>query len=261
MITLNTTIWEGDFDKVLDEKSWFLNYQNELVKEKTLIINNIKKESLDRLKEKIAKAQKRQKINIIYVNEVKEEAKRFFNLDINESTLGYYYTIQYFVSILKCNQPYIFNVSADCDVFLKDDFFTDSIDALLKDPRAIATTLSWKQNVNVGLHEQNEMFKKFGKTEPLLENFYYSAGFSDQIFLGDVKKLKKINYNIKNKDTDHFPKYGGECFEKRLCSYLLTEHSYRLVYKKYYYIHNMPKPIPIYKKLLNKIKKLLKIKK
>lgn len=255
MITLNTTIWEGDFDQVLDEKSWFLNYTSKYITEKTLIINNIKEESKERLLNKIKDAQKKQKINIIFVDEVKEEAKRFFNLNINESTLGYFYTIQYFVFILKCNQPYILNVSADCDLFFEEDYLKDSVEILKKDPRAITTTLPWSTNADVGQHEQNAMFEKFAKQEPELEKFHYSAGFSDQTFLADIEKLKHIDYTIIHPDARQFPAYGGDCFEKRLCSYFLREHTYRLIYKKYHYVHNMP---PTHTNIFRKIKKLFK---
>jgi|GEM_PF-4714593 len=257
MITLNTTIWDGDFDQVLDEKSWFLNYQNDLVKEKLITVNNVKKENLARLQEKIKNAQTKHKIRVIFVDDVKEEAKKFFNLKIDESTLGYYYTIQYFVFILKCSEPYVFNVSADCDVFFENDYFVESIKALKADEKAVATTLSWNQDMNVGLHEQNEMFKKFGYKKPELENFYYSVGFSDQVFFADIAKLKNVDFNIQNKEASQFPKYGGECFEKRLCSYFLAHHSYRLIYKKYYYVHNIPKTPKLYKRIFNKMKKIL----
>jgi len=259
MITLNTTIWEGDFDQILDEKSWFLNYKSNNVKEKTLIINNVRKESRDKLLSKIKNAQKNQNINIVYVDEYKEEAKRFFNLNIDESTPGYVYTIQYFVALLKCNQPYIFNVSSDCELFFKEEYLNDSIEALQSNQKAITTTLPWSEDIRVSINEQNQMYKYFGKPELELEKFYYSVGFSDQTFFGDVSKLRNVNYNTTHPNTEHFPAYGGNSFEKRLCSYFLNQHSYRLVYKKYHYIHHVPKTRNKLFRIIRKIKKILNI--
>lgn len=258
MITLNTTIWEEDFDQVLDEKSWFLNFQHPIVTEKTLVINNIENRSKSRLLEKIARATQNQKINIVFVDDAKKEAKKFFNLKIDESTLGYYYTIQYFVSILKCTQPYIFNVSADCDVYFEEDYLKDSIEVLRNNIKAITTTLPWSTDPFVGINEQDAMFKMFKEEKTTLDNFYYSCGFSDQVFIGDIGKLKNIDYTLIHPSATQFPAYGGDCFEKRLCSYFLREHAYRLIYKKYHYVHNIPKPKMIVERLLHKIRKYLK---
>jgi len=258
MITLNTTIWDGDFDSVLDETSWFFCYQHPLVTEKMLTVNNIRPENKDRLLSKIKKIQEKHSVKIVWVDEKKEEAKKFFNIDINEKTLGYYYTIQYFVFILECKTPYIFNVSADCDVYFEDDFLKDSIEILEKDPYAITTTLPWSIDTSVGQHEENEMFRIIHKKMPLLEKFYYSIGFSDNTFIGNIEKLKKINYNLDHPLAQYFPLYGGNCFEKRVCSYFLHTESYRLIYKKYHYIHNTPTPPTLGQRIIRKIKKLFK---
>lgn len=233
MISLNTTIYEGNFDSVLDENSWFLNYKSDIVKEKVLLINNIS--SKDRLKEKLDKARECQVIDSIIIDDHKEEAKEFFKLDLNEQTLGYHYTIQYFVSFLKCKQPFIFNVSSDCILHFEDDYLHDSISELSKNENAITTTLPWSSTSNVGKEEQDRIgILKYEE----LEKFYYSPYFSDQVFVVDINKIKKANFNTNHPGTDFFPTYGGNCFEKRLCSYFFTEQKYRLIYKKYHYIHN-----------------------
>ena len=64
MITLNTIIWEGNFDQVLDENSYFLNINSPLIKEKNLIVNNIS--SKDRFYNKLEAARKKHNINFLY---------------------------------------------------------------------------------------------------------------------------------------------------------------------------------------------------
>jgi hypothetical protein len=176
-------------------------------------------------------------VNFIYVNDFKEEAKQKFNININESTLGYYYTIQYFVSLLKTNQPFLFNVSSDCDVFFEDDYFIESIKVMKENSRIVASTLPWYQTGNAGEHEQERTIKMFNEKFEDFDKFHYSYFFSDQVFLADVEKMKKINFNTNHPESDFFPAYGGNCFEKRICSYFLTEKKFRIIYKKHHYIH------------------------
>ena len=40
MITLVTTVYEKDFEFVLNTDSWFFNYTNELITKKIVLINN-----------------------------------------------------------------------------------------------------------------------------------------------------------------------------------------------------------------------------
>jgi len=235
MISLATTVYDKNLDFVLSNDSWFLNYENELIKEKILVVNNISNK--DVFLEKIQKNEKAKLLNVVFVDLFKEEAKKFFNININESTLGYFYTIQYFVLLLKCNNPFLFNVSTDCTLNFEKDFLYDSIDELKKNERAIATTIPWCTNVNCGLGEEERTFKMIEEEEKHLDKFYYSVFFSDQVFLSDVEKMKKINFNTNHPLSNFFPIYGGNCFEKRVCSHFLTEKNFRLVYKKHNYIH------------------------
>ena len=236
MITLNTIIWEGNFDQVLDENSYFLNINSPLIKEKNLIVNNIS--SKDRFYNKLEAARKKHNINFYLVEENINEALSFFNIDINENTLGYYYTAPYFVAFLKSKEPYLLNISSDCVVSMEDDYLTDSIDELSKNEDAIATTLPWRANRDVGSPEQEKMFRIYGREFPLLEKFHYCSGFSDQVFLTELERMKKVDFNTSHDGTNHFPIYGGNSFEKRLCSYFLNNQKYRLVYKNHHYIHD-----------------------
>ena len=46
MITLVTTVYEKDFEHILNFDSWFFKYTNDLINKKIVLINNI--ESLDK---------------------------------------------------------------------------------------------------------------------------------------------------------------------------------------------------------------------
>lgn len=204
MITLTTIAYEKNFEQILHPDSWFMKYNSPLVTNKLVVINNV--DSKDRLKELI------KGVNVLYVDQWKEEAKKFFNVPIYEHTLGYYYTIPYFVLLFRVSTPYVFNVSSDCIVDFKDDFLTDSIKELKK-PDVIATTLP-----------END------KTD------YYTKVFSDQVFFADVAKLRKADYNT-TYGGDFSPHYGGNSFERRLSCYMHNYERLRWIYKKYNYKH------------------------
>jgi hypothetical protein len=234
VIELFITVFDGNYRKVLSDKSWFLSYRNTLICKKTILVNDLS--DLEDFGHRLRIAlEKYPEIEIKYVEHYREQTKSKFNLDINHNTVGYYYTIQYFVALLLCQQPFLFNVSSDCEMFFESDFLSNSIEELGKDSKMLTTTLPWSKNLNVGLHEQNLDFPN----QRLNGNsFYHSYGFSDQVFIGDVKKLKNLDFNVKRPGTEHFPAYGGESFEKRVAMSHRANQAYRGVYKKYYYLHD-----------------------
>lgn len=212
MITLTTIVYDGNIDRVLAPDSYFSTYKGK----KLLVVNNLTKEI-------------NTEFETLNVNDHKEEAKKFFKLDIGENTKGYWYTIPYFVMLLKI-KGHILNVSSDCKVSFEDDFIKDSIEEL-KNPDVLSTTLEWLPDV--GKHEAVKESDKF----------YYSKGFSDQVFIADVDKLRNVDYNT-TYDFDYYGLgangevfHGGNSFEKRLATYMRKEGKFRGIYKKYNYTH------------------------
>lgn len=233
MITLNTIIYEGNFAEVLNLNSWFNTYQNSLITEKILIVNNIT--SVDHFNElkNLLPASIKLYDAMEYLNLINIK----YNINLSPDQLGFYYTLPYFVALYNAKNPYLFNVSSDCKINCEDDFFIDSIFYLITNNNATSTTLPWRKYTNVNTEEQNTAFNYLGQL-PAIEDFTYSIGFTDQVFLADVKKFNNIDYNTTHEGSSFYPLYGGNCFEKRVCSYHLNNNNYRLVYKKYYFIHN-----------------------
>lgn len=222
MIILSTVVWEKTFEEVLKQDSWFLTYKSPLITRKLLVVNNV--DSIEHLKQMI----EGKDIEVCWVDDYQDAAKKHFGISIDENTLGYYYTIPYFVLLYKYPEHYIFNVASDCDVVVGDDFFEDSIKELRKN-NVYSTTIPWSDTIDVGKHEQVEEY-------PESDKFNYSTGFTDQVFFTDTKKLKGIDFTI---DCDgDFPFYGGNSFEKRIICYQRAENKYRAVYKKYNFKHN-----------------------
>lgn len=245
MIELFITVFDGNYKNVLDEdNSWFLLYKSSFISKKTILVNDISDiDKFNKILNPILK--KHNDISVKYVHEFSAKAKIKFKLNINEQTKGYYYAIQYFVAILLCEHPYLFNVSSDCKLFFEEDFLLDSISELKRNKDMITTTLPWSNKINVGLHEQNAFFKDSDIVSEQ-NKFYYSYGFSDQVFFADTEKLRKIDFNIQSLKANYYPTYGGECFEKRMAMYHMSEYKFRGIYNKYYYLHDVK---PLYKRI------------
>jgi hypothetical protein len=74
------------------------------------------------------------------------------------------------------------------------------------------------------------------------EDFYIGYGFSDQCFLIRTSDFKKQIYNETHVDSNRYPRYGGELFEKRVDSFMRNHNKLRLTCKLVSYVHkNFPK--------------------
>jgi predicted amino acid-binding ACT domain protein len=97
---------------VLNEHSWFFNFENKYITKKMLTINNLT--SIDLLNQLIDKLKIKHDFDVVFVSDYEKESLSFFNLLMDNTSVGYYYSIPYFVSILNTKTPFIFNVSSDC---------------------------------------------------------------------------------------------------------------------------------------------------
>ncbi|MNY60581.1 hypothetical protein D3C86_1971540 [compost metagenome] len=95
--------------------------------------------------------------------------------------------------------------------------------------------------------------------EEIDNNFYIGFGFTDQCYL--IKRdiyIGKI-YNEYNIESDRYPKYGGELFEKRVDSYMRNNNLHRIIHKHKIYTHqNFTKLKYIYRLLPFLVKKTAK---
>ncbi len=212
MIELAITIWERNYQDTLSGH-WFFEYQNALIGEKTILINNVVDE--DHVKDL---ASHYQNVRTIVVKDHAEEAKKVFKLDINEKTLGYYYTIQYFVLLLIAKCPYILHVSPDCLPVFDDDFLPRSIKEL-----EIENVLTTTIPIRDWMEAKNESYSE-------TDNFFHARTFADHFFFAKTEELKKANYNT-DYEGDFTPGYGGNSFERRLRMFMMNTGKVRAIYK------------------------------
>lgn len=249
MITLNTILYEGNFNEILSPDSWFFTIKSDLITNKLLTINNIT--SIRLFSEKLANMKKQHNFDVVYVLENKDNAIKEFNLNIDETTVGYYYTIAYFVAIINTKTEFLLNVASDCmqDININDEFFRLSIKEIDNNEFCSTTMVAWTKNnyimangLTIGQYEHDETFKKLNREYVISEWFNYTANFTDQFFMGSIDKLKKIDYNISESYSNQIyngPTYGGNCFEKRMVAHQVQNNRYNCVFKgNQYYIHD-----------------------
>ena len=244
MITLNTILYEGNFKNYLQEDCWFFKFKNKFITKKLLTINNLT--SIDLFNELINKLKLNHEFDVVFVSDYENEAISFFNLNMNRNSIGYWYSIPYFVDILTIKTPFIFNVSSDCcnEIKLNDDFFEKSINILNADNDYPVTTLPWCEHWETTgapngippyvtcVGEWEQINTPSYTADKALNNFWCTDVFSDQVFIGHIDKLKKVDYNCPKMGRYNGPEYGGtDAFEARLSEYLAKNNLFRLIFK------------------------------
>lgn len=249
MITLSTIVYEGNFDKVLSDDCWFMKFKSSWVSDKIIVVNNLT--SKERFLEKINDLMTRHHFEVIYVDELKDLAVEKYKLGIDESTRGYYYTIPYFCLFEKVKSKYVLNVASDCmdEIKISDVFITTAMHELDTNESCSTAMVAWTKDnyimankVTIGRHENYETFRTLERKYMESDNFNYSFGFTDQLFMGNVEKLKSIDYNLPESIAEqiyHGPEYGGNSFEKRMVGHQIQNNVYNCIYKgNDYYIHD-----------------------
>ena len=167
---------------------------------------------------------------------------------MDQNTIGYHYTIPYFVMLDNIKTDYVLNVAGDSvqDIYIDDNFLEDSLEELESNPLCSSTMVSWvkdnrtmENGKTVGQHEYDELVKLKGVDNP--EKFTYTTGFTDQFFLTRTENLRRNNYNLDPIYSESYkgPSYGGNCFEKRIVGIQVYTGTYNCVYKgQNYYIHD-----------------------
>lgn len=261
MITLTTTLYDDNYEQFLTEEhsSWFHTFKNDRITNKTLIVNNLTDQKkfyylLEKIQEKYLN-----QYNVIFVNEHADEAIRHFKLDLTPSSLGYYYSIQYFVAILNVSTPYMLNVSTDCmlDINIEDSFFEKSIN-LFQNTEYPISFIPWCKHWQTYGHPPD--LGELGKTvtcvaeweqihaikfpnKDFLDDFWCGHVVTDQVFFSDVNKLKNIDFNVSKGSCyihSRSPYAGDDAFEVKMSDYLFYNRIYKAVLKTedQYFIHS-----------------------
>ena len=228
-VTFEIKVYENDWEHLLigeylDKIIGLCNYD---FKKKYLFINNVT--NLNEVK-KYADIKVKNGIIDEYfvVYDYVKEALKYFNIEKESFKNGYYYSISELVSIYLCQTNYLLHFSSDSYL---DESQVNWIDKAI-------TIFKERDDIIVANPVWNFAYKE-AKKESLTEmdDFYVGYGFSDQCYLIKTNVFKEQIYNEKHIDSDRYPKYGGELFEKRVDSFMRNHKKLRITSKEISYIH------------------------
>jgi hypothetical protein len=229
-ITFETKVWENDWELVLKTSRLkdLVNRCQHDFDRRVLYINNV-----NNPKEVEYHAQKWIDKGVIdqfvHVHEHALEALDFFQLSKEKLGKGYHYSIAELVSIYLTKTKYLLHFSSDAipEKAISLNWLQQGIHLLETNSEVKVFNLTW----NHRFHE--------AKTESVKEDnhFFYGYGFSDQMYLVRIEDFRAPIYEEINVDSERYPKYGGELFEKRVDSWMRNHGNIRATYKQASYLH------------------------
>lgn len=234
MVTFETKVWEKDWDYILRG-----NYLNKMISncnfnfsKKQVIINNVRNRPLV---EKFCQQKIQEGIidNYFTIDDYKIEVLNYYGLSADSFKGGYHYSIAELVGIYKCETDYLFHFSGDSfPVNNGRNWIKDAITIMNNNSKIVVANPTWNNKFN---EAQQESFKQ-------IEGFYLGYGFSDQAYLIRKNDFMKNIYNETNKESERYPKYGGELFEKRVDSFMRNYQKLRITSKYCSYVsENFPR--------------------
>ncbi|QJX47561.1 hypothetical protein HMJ29_11665 [Hymenobacter taeanensis] len=169
------------------------------------------------------------------VKDYEKEVLDYFDLAKDDFKGGYYYSIAELTSIYLNSSDYLLHFSSDARVVTQNDtvnWIERGLKLLAHDESVITVNPAWNYKYDEAKYES------FSEDE----DWFYSYGFSDQCYLIRLSDFKKHIYKEYHADSEKYPAYGGELFEKRIYSYMKNKNLIRATSKHVSYIHeNFPK--------------------
>ena len=244
--TFETKCWENDYKLMLntDHIEKMIRNCNYNFKRKQVIINNVKDETIvcnlaQNLKD-------RGVIDEYYVSsQYADEAIRKFDVADKFRGGGYNYSISEIVGILKCETKYLLHFSSDSYIakeFAESTWIAEAIDIMEHNESIIVANPTWNDCIHRSRNPfgrqrynwseaESESFKRLG-------HFSLGQGFSDQCYLINTNVFKNKIYNFTHPDSERYPKYGGELFEKKCDAFMRTNNKYRITSTTTGYVSN-----------------------
>lgn len=232
-ITFETKCWENDWESIIKNGGYqrkLLSFNENQFDKKILIINNVNNPILV-----CKEADKLISNNIIdewyLVDDYKDIVLDFFDITYSSFNGGYYYSISELVSIYVTKTDYILHLSSDSNVEIKPEinWVSSAINMMEKNENIICANPVWNHLFDNAKNDCR------GNED---DDWFYIQRFSDQCYLIPYKHFYNKIYNEKNEFADiHFPKYGGESFEKRVYAHIVNNNLTTMTNKYISYMH------------------------
>jgi hypothetical protein len=244
-ITFETKCYENDWEYMLKT-----NYLDLMIKRcninfefKQLIINNVKNPEI--VKKYAQKKIDKGIIDAFYiVDDYIDETLQFFDIRKDSFGKGYNYSCSELVGLYLSKTKYHLHFSSDAFLpkISRSGWIKEACQMFDMDSNYVVANPCWDNEFATAISQS---------VKPNSGSFIVGYGFSDQCYLVRTADFRAPIYNFKHPDSERYPKYGGELFEKRVDSYMRTNQLLRLTHSKESYVHrNFPKSLILRKIML-----------
>jgi len=234
IITFETKCYEKDWKLLLTTP--YLESQIEACnirfEKKHLIINNV--DDPNKVRRYADKAISKGIIDsFFFVSDYADKVLEKYDIKMDSFKGGYVYSISELTGIYCCTTPYLLHFSGDARMNKNSSsWIPDAIELMESRNDILAANPVWNDR-----YSEAEAESSFQDDE-----WYYGVGFSDQCYLIKKQDLDRPVYGYTHPESERYPKYGGNLFEKRIDSFMRCEEKLRITSKKCTYIHkNIPR--------------------
>lgn len=228
-VTFETNCYEGDWEILLKTNRLknMIRRNNFEFSERILYINNVS--NIEKVKYYAEILKSYDVISDYFVVEdFADEAMNHFNLDRQQLSTGYYYSIQMLVAIYRCKSDYLLHFTGDSILDGSFNWIEKGINKIESDQRIKVANCLWNHDVKLAEEDSLEQDN----------DFWIGYGFSDQCYLIKASEFNKPIYSETNNSSErHFPTYVSEQFEKKVDSWMRNHGYLRATFKHGSYIH------------------------
>lgn len=232
-IQFDTKVWEGDFRVVLQPHRMraMIERNKHDFSRRLVMINNV-----DAMSGAVRRCKALVRSGIIddfvVVDEHAQAVLDHFELDRNDFGIGYRYSIAELTALYLADSDLILHFAGDSMLDRDHDWVPASIDLLARRPEVAVVNLVWDGRL------------EWVRAESSYEDatFCYSQGFSDQMYMVRRSEFADRIYGHSHPDSERYPSYGGELFEKRVDSWMRGANRLRAVSKAGSYYHRNIRP-------------------
>lgn len=237
-ITFETKCYENDWEYLLKTNYLDLMIErcNVKFKFRQLVINNVN--DLNKVKRYAQIKVNQGVIDAFYVvDDYINDALKYFDTDRESFGKGFNYSSSELVGLYLSKTKYHLHFSSDAFLpkLSKNDWISEACQIMDLESKYVVANPCWDYRFVDAISQS--VYSNAG-------NFIVGYGFSDQCYLVRTADFRAQIYNFKHPDSERYPKYGGELFEKRVDSFMRTNHLLRLTHTKESYVHrNFPKSL------------------
>lgn len=227
-VSFATSVYEKDWRHVLPNGrlAAMIERCQYPFRQRLLILNNI--QDLTTVLQHTTYYQAQSFLDQVYsVADHADDLLRYFKIGPQNLYPGYDYLLQNLAAIYFCPTEYLLWMTCDSMMANAEPWIDAALERLKAVPWLVAANPIW----NFAFDEaQAEALKQD-------QAFYLAQGFTDQCFLIPVAPYRAAIYAWDHPASARYPEHAGYSFERRVDSWMQSQHLLRLIHKKAVYVH------------------------